>query len=327
MVGLWGLVLITGFWSSGIYSRYVSIVDEAQKTSDYRQAAEQLQSVINADPKLSLYSMQQAFLYGMAASAGDAEAARAGVAAYENFIVLDPGYAVVWANLAALRWQLGERELAVEAMQQAAKLDSVNWQYPVNLGRYAEAMGDAITANSTYRRALTLYPDSGLYTELRSFVTANPDALDRLRMTIPAQTTLLLESGEVEAASQLWVQNLQPESVSNTVMQSVLLVNDLAAAATWLSKAEKLATQASDQAWVHVGRARLARSLGDTALADEEMRLAREALIREPLEADDVILINIAYAQFLQFAIPRQFLPQVYYPVDDPILIYLLENT
>lgn len=327
MIGLWGLVLATGFWSSGIYSKYVSILDEAQRNANYRQAAEQLQLVIDADSKLSLYVMQQAFLYGMAASDGDMDVARKGVAAYENFLALDPGYAVAWANLAGLRWQLGERKLAVQAMQQAAKLDSVNWHYQVNLARYAEAIGDATAASAAYRRALTLYPDASLYTELRSFAAANPEAVDHSKITIRAQIALLLESGEIEAALQLWTQNPQSESVANDVMQSLLLANDRDAAANWLSRAENLVLQTSDQAWVHLGRARLVRLLGDTALVDEELRLAHEALTRKPLETDDAILINIAYAQFLRFAIPRQFLPQVYYPVDDPVLMYLLDNT
>jgi hypothetical protein len=35
----------------------------------------------------------------------------------------------------------------------------------------------------------------------------------------------------------------------------------------------------------------------------------------------------MAYGQFLRSAIPRQFLPQVYFPIENPVLMHLLEGT
>ncbi|MEZ4667340.1 MAG: O-antigen ligase family protein [Anaerolineae bacterium] len=330
MVGLWSVLLAIGFWSSGIYSQYVTVLGglpEKPTTIDYVDAASLLQNVVDADPGLSLYSMQQAFLYGMAASSGDVEAIDKGIEAYNRYIALEPGYAVAWANLAGLLWQRGDHQRAVTAMRTASSLDSANWHYQVNLARYAEEMGDESAADVAYRQSLTLYPDASLYPELRQYVLSHPDTLDSNKLTISARVAMLLVNGDAPEASRLLAENTQLPTAASEVLNSLVIMNNTEQAANMLKHAESLAVQSSDLAWAHMGRGWLAHSLGDDTLKAHELHLAREALIRKPLEADDDTLINIAYAQFLRFAIARQFLPQVYYPVDDPVLIYLLDNS
>lgn len=178
MIGIWIVVLVTGFWSSGIYANYVAVLTDAAKTGNYQQDAERMNPVIASDPQLSLYYMEQGFLYGMVASKGDLDAAKAGIASYEHFNQIDPGYALVWANLAALKWQVGVQDEAIADIQQAIKLDSVEWNFYALLGQYATASGQTDAGDAAYKQALTLYPDASLYTELSSFVQANPSAID-----------------------------------------------------------------------------------------------------------------------------------------------------
>lgn len=328
MVGIWVVLILTGFWNSGVYGQYVAVLQQAAKTGEYRQAAEDLQPVINADPHLSLYYLQQGFLYGMAASEGDAEAARSGIAAYEQFIQLDPGYALAWANVATLHWQLGERDVAVDALQQAVRLDGAEWNLPALLGRYAMAMGDNAAADDAYAEALRLYPDASLYTELEGFALAHPQLVDVTNMSVAARVVQLMETGQVDEAKAFWLANPIPNSAPGAVIDSLLALasGDIEAATAALGKAEPLAGTQIEQAWVHVGKARLAQALGSTALADEELMAAEAALAQKPLDADDSTLINIAYAQFLQVAIERHYLPQLDYRTD-PVLLYLLDRT
>lgn len=327
MVGIWVVLLVAGFWSSGIYSDYVGVLSDVAKNNDYKVSAAKLNDVIVRDPQLSLYPMQQGFLYGMAASEGDLDAAKSGIAAYERFIQLDPGYGVAWANLAALRWQVGDQDEAIKDIQQAITLDSVEWNYQLLLGQYAEAKGQSDVANAAYAEALRLYPDASLYPELTPFAEANSAAIDQTKMTVAARMAWALEHGDVEQAKAAWA-GTKLTSAPEYVIDALLDVaqKDADQAASKLAQAEKLVASPVDEAWVHLGKARLGKLIGNTTLASDELAAARAALVKAPLAADDSTLINIAYAQFLQVAIERQYLPQVNYRTD-PVLLYLLDKT
>ncbi len=54
----------------------------------------------------------------------------------------DPYWYVHWANLASYEWQLGQREAAVEHMQQAAEMAPTRPFIQVNLAWMQEQMGD-----------------------------------------------------------------------------------------------------------------------------------------------------------------------------------------
>jgi hypothetical protein len=138
-----------------------------------------------------------------------------------------------------------------------------------------------------------------------------------------------LVCGRLDNARLVWEQNKPPASVQSDGVEVALLLAEgkrEAALERLLSMEDRAVTKA-DQAWVHLGRARVARFDGNDALAEEELNAARAALQRKPLDNDDEDDLNIAYAQFLRLAIPRWFLPFVYYPVDNPVLMFLIDNT
>lgn len=320
----WTGLLISGLWSNRVYDGYVSALSYATSSHDYREAALRLQPIIDADPNLSLYSLEQGFLYGMAASTGDTNSAQAGIAAYQHFIALDPGEALAWANKAGLEWQLGEQAAAVQSMQQAFKLDPNVWQYALNLGHYAEVMGDTEATQAAYDQVLRLYPDASLYPDFPELIQGR----NSTDLSASAQIALLIESGQAEQALQLWQGSALPQNSATYILRELIALglSDQNGAVQALKRAEGLTSIASDSAWVHLGRSQLAYFLGETSLGESELKTAREALQRGILDGDDEDLLNIAYAQFLRFTIPRQFLPQVEYPIDDPILLYLLES-
>jgi putative inorganic carbon (hco3(-)) transporter len=323
MTGLWLVLLITGLWSSQVYTQYINALHYAVDTKDFRGAASQMQPVINADPDLSLTYKEQGLLFGLAANEGDQDSAREGIAAYQKFLELDPYYAIVWANMAALQWQLDERDAAFESMEQAVKLAPQSWQLAVGLGFYADAMAKTEFAQISYQQALTIYPDSVLLPELAIFRS------DDLKLTIPARVVLLLDEGKIDEAAQVWSDNPQPVSLPKYVIDTLVALaqNDRSGAQTALSAAEESAVSDIDKAWLYIGQASLAQFDGDNDVAAAELEMTRQQLTRDTLDVDFEFGINIALAQFLRNGFSRTFLPQVYYPADDPVLLYLIENT
>ncbi|MBZ0285876.1 MAG: O-antigen ligase family protein [Anaerolineae bacterium] len=326
MAVLWVGLVVTGLWSNGVYANSVAAMRYAVETNDYWAAAQRMQPVIEADPNLSLYHLEQGFLLGMAASEGDTQAAQDAVAAYERFIALDPGYALGWANLAGLKWQLGEQQTAIEAMERAAELNARDWRLRLNLALFYEAAGNLEAANMAYDRILREYPDASLYPEFDTLAARLMISSQTLKLTVYAQMARLLESGEVDAAVALWADHPQPRTAQTTVLNALLALaqDERDAAVDWLEQAARLGSTAKDSAWIHLGMARLAAFDGDAAGAAQYQAAAYAALERGALDGDDEASLNIAYAQFLRLTIPRQYLPQVAYPVDDPVLLYLL---
>lgn len=327
---LWAGLLISGLWSSRVYGDYVAALRVAVREGDYRGAAAQLDAVIAADPALSLYHYERAFLLGMAARAGDAAALREAIAGFEQFIRLDPGYSAAWANLAALRWQAGEREAAYADMRRAWELNAQDWRLALNLANYAAQMGDA-AAMGWAAEVLREYPDASLYPELSAYVqgAAILNALSPL-----ARAAVLLEGRQTDKAAELlfpspFEPGPPPMTIGWRVVGALTLLaqGDARSAAETLAQAEALAVTNVERAWTQMGRARLAAALGDADGRAREREAAYASLGRDALAGDDLAAINIAYTQFLRLALPRFFLPQVIYPVDDPVLLYLLERT
>jgi tetratricopeptide (TPR) repeat protein len=282
-----------------------------------------LQSVIDADPAMPLYSMQQAFMLGMAANEGDLDAARQAVGVYGKFVVTEPTYAIVWANLGALYWQLGDHDKAISAMQHAVTLAPESWQLAINLGNYEKADGDMVAADAAYHQAVETKPDIILLPELNDL--SSPQA----GLTPPAQVALLLDQGEVDQAEQIWkgyVPPLRDSSQPIFEMMLALARHDRDAAEAALAKGERAIVSETDEIWVHLGRAKLAQFDGDKAAASNEMNSVNQMLKRGLFEADFSNSL-IGYVQFLMNSLPRDFLPQVYYPVDDPVLLHIVHQT
>ena len=323
MAGLWIVLIATGLWNSRIYTDYVKSLFYAISTDDFRGAAAQMQPAIDADPALSLYYKEQGLLLGFAANQGDESAAREGIAIYQKFISQEPDYAIVWANMAALQWGLGERDVGFQSMQRAVTLAPQGWQLAVNLGQYADALGKTDVAQQAYQQAVEAFPDIVLLPGLE------PYRRDDLKLTIPARVVALLGDGMVEEAAKVWAENPQPDSAEKYGIDALIALakGDRSGAENALSKAGLVVFSESDKEWLYVGQARLAQFDGDAVTAKNKLDATHELLKRTTFEADFYEGISIGLAQFLQNSFPRQFLPQVYFPVDDPVLLYVVDKT
>lgn len=323
---LWLGLIISGFWSSGVYRGYTQILNDVSATRAYSDGAQRLNGVVQADPGLSLYGLQQGFLYGMAANEGDTGAQPLAEAAYQRFVELEPGYSFGWANLAALRWQAGDSEAALTSIRRAIQIDPGLWYNYWMLAGYQVKLGDQAGAEQSFNEVLRLNPDASLYPEESKPVARSADPKD---MSAVAQVVVLLDEGQPEAADALWQANRVWGSGPGWVVEAVvaLALGDRPRAAQSLEQAENWTFDEIDRTWLRVGTARLAQFDGDTATMQQEIEAARTAARRGPLDADDEALLNIAYAQFMRTAIARFFLPQANYPMGSPILLYLIDHS
>jgi putative inorganic carbon (hco3(-)) transporter len=334
LVGLWVGLLATGFWNVSIYSGYYDALFYAisdEENPDYRGAAERIQVAVDADPNMAIYHQQLGLLYGMVASEGHVGALELAIPAFERFVELEPDHAAGWANLAALYWQNEQEQLALDTMLHAQSLARGATQLHFQVARYAEALGQDDLAKEYYRSALwnfnRLWPaweDTPLSREVAA--EFNPSAKVRLVFELTNQTTLI----PAARANTLWVESglRVGGSVEDTILRVILasrseLEDDVE---LLLKQADDLAEDYEDRAWVHLGRAEVARVAGDAETAENEIILVREEIKLDIGRADFIFGGNIAAFQFLRMAFPRQFLPQVFFPVESAALHYLLND-
>ena len=326
LVAAGGVVLVvTGLWSTLHYREYVAVLSEGISSGDYRAAADRLLTMEQADPALAINYEERGILLGLAAAAGDAQAAQDGADSFARYTSLEPSYATGWANLAALDEQLGRLREATNAMQQAALLAPQSWSLVFRAGVYAEAVGDTEAARSAYEKAIALNPkialiagwdDSPLRRELRSSDTISTPFDEALA---------LLENGDVTGAQQVWA--AYPDGTlatsTNYIMNALLKQagGDSAGAQTELEAAQRAIYGSNARGWVY-----LAVGLLNPDDFDARITAAKTALEIAPTGSDWELGANIAYIQYLQLAIPRQFLPQVGYSEVDLSLVHLLND-
>jgi tetratricopeptide (TPR) repeat protein len=336
VTALGAVLVISGAWSASIHARYHQALRQAVAEGTYYEGAERLQSVIDDDPALSLYRGQQAYLYGLAANEGSADALERAISGYEQFTEMEPQWSTAWANLAALYWQADRPQDAIDAMQQAVDAAPRAWQFAFTLGSYYEASGNEAAARDAYSLALedpfeeraALYPawnDTALRRSVATQVEPEGESL------IVVSLNTVNETDEIDA---LWdASGLDDaETTQNYVLRLLLALRDDSAGNlpglwdAWLEEAERLAVTPEDRAWVHLGRAALAASNGEPEFAEEETDRAAALIAPRLGRAEYPRLVNTANLQFLRDAIPRQTLPQVYFPTADPVLVRLLSE-
>lgn len=326
LVAAGGVVLVgSGLWNSLTYSAYVTTLSEGLASEDYRATAERLRTIATADPAFPVYWQQEGLLLGWAAAEGDGDAARMAIDAFQHYTALAPDYANGWANLAGLHASLGEAEPAAAAMHIAAELAPQSWSLAYRFAGLTEAAGDTEAASQLYAHLvatnadITLMPDWNA-SPLRSTLTVNEGMLSPV-----AQTMVLLERGEVEAARQVWDASGESKGIysNNHIINMLfaLIAGDTGRAQTEYQAARQAISEQNALAWTYTGAAFL-----NPATFDQQIATARAAVAGSLHEADWELGVNINYIQFLSLAMPRQFLPQVGYTEVDPVLLHLLNS-
>jgi tetratricopeptide (TPR) repeat protein/fluoride ion exporter CrcB/FEX len=151
------LIVGSGIWMQYAYGPYF-LGAAFGNASRWADALPLLEEATRRDPAHAYYHLQAGFAYGMSAFEGRREHLPQAIAHYRQGISHEPYFSPNHANLAALLWEQGERQVAIEAMKRAAELAPEEAAYPLNLGVFYERQGDMVRAIECYRHALTLRP-------------------------------------------------------------------------------------------------------------------------------------------------------------------------
>ncbi|MCC7450589.1 MAG: O-antigen ligase family protein [Anaerolineae bacterium] len=325
LTGMWIILLLTGFWTTNVYKDYVAALQYSSQSQDYAGTAQRLKPVIDAAPAMPVYHLYNGYFLGLAAHNGDQSALPQAIAAYRRFCDLEPYYAPAWANLAALYWQANQRDLAVQAIEQAVHIAPKAWNLQFNLGMYYEAVGKADRAGQAYREALTVYPDASILPAWQQSDLRRQIARENDKVSVLARTVQLLSAGKADEAAQVWQGATSGAPAVDRVMAELLALakGDRKAAADYLAAIKPAATDLQGSAWLHLGLARLASSDGDDTTARQERDTAHKFLAASPAALDDRIPA-ITYTQFWKTGLSQYYLPQVYAPPADAPLLVLL---
>ncbi len=320
------ILALTGLWSVLIYQQYVTIISQtANGTLTPLAGAQGLQSVVDADPGLSLYTYEQGFLYGLA---GETQAA---ITAFERYTQIDPDYALGWLNLAALYRETGDLERAGAALARAHQLSPNEPNITYQLAEMQAQLGDSAGARSSYATALITEPDFQMLAAWNDD-PLRVEVLADTPQTVPTAGSIVrdLRSGDLDAARAglAYYRAITPSLTSAYVFDALfaLRAEDRASADAALATAQASIMGQGDTAWAAYGTACRARYDGDETAVSAALAAADDALDLAPFETDWQFGANIGYTQLMRVMIPRVFLPEVGYPVASPTLIALLET-
>lgn len=325
MVALPVVLLATGFFAAALYADYIRALDHVND-DDYRAAAEALEGVIVADPDMAITYQQQGYLWAVVyLQDDDPQALERAITAYSRFVELESQNAIGWANLAYLYSELGDDAAAILAGEQAAASAPDTWEFWFALALALENASELDRARAAYENALT--PASRvsvlwMVTPLAREVAQMVEAEDTGLIVMALRDGSVTNSAEVDA---LWAASglAERETSVRTLMLQLFLTMEIEEARNiagifqaWLRDASEQATTDLDEAWLHLGRARWARFNGDAVTAQAELDAAFALIYPDdPITADYELASNIGYFQFLRYVIPRQFLPEIGYPV------------
>lgn len=141
---------------------------------------------------------------------------------------------------------------------------------------------------------------------------------------------LLAEAEEIDAATMLWDEELAHISEVRELMPRLLVAlaaGDRETAQDLYQCAQAATSSWETELWLLLAQARLARFDGDEAGVAAALEQARELRSYDPFEYDYIAGPDMAYYQYFRLILPRQFLPQVFYPVDRILLLHLLAET
>ena len=321
--GGFALLIASGFWESANYSQYMTILSTAGE--DYAGAARRLQTVIDRDPRNPVYWYEQGMLWGLAAASGDVDAAARGASAFQQFVALEPDYAMGWANLSALRLQSGDAEQALAAAVQAERRSFYTLTFDYNIGLTAEAAHADETARAAYQAAL----DHDLAVQDDPAWCASALRCDLAPTLSPgAQAVELLAQGQAVEARRVWGTPADPQALTlrDSIIELMLLLaeDDESGALARLDHARSLVVFPVDTLWIHLGEAKLAQYRGDQRRAEQEFQTIWSMVTIDPFEADWESGANVFYIQFLHLSIPRMFVPQVVFPRVDGLFARIL---
>jgi tetratricopeptide (TPR) repeat protein len=328
LAGAWGIVLGAGWWALSTYETYVA-GERLLVLGHYDEAIRRLERATDREPDNPLYWAEYGYACGLAAANGDEAYLQPGIRAYERALALERPHAVWWTNLAALQWQIGDREASVESMRAAVAYAPAMPEVWVNLGRYAELLGHRDDAEQAFERALAVDPRWGAASFWDETALRNRVRLQHVTEPLPyTEAQRHLQAGDLRAGVRGLERTIgrdpsQPGAYS-LIAWLYVQAGEGEAARDYLAAARVLAHTDLDWAWIDAVAAELARAEGDeTAWADKRSD-ARARLWPDDTGHPLYYGQDVANLQFLSLKVKGALLPQVVVLGPDPLLVALL---
>ncbi len=152
LIAAFSIYSLRAYWDN-------EVAIEAAVGGDWLAATTSFDRAIDNDPWLAHYWLQGGYAYGVLAAEGNQVAVQKALVLTEKGIVLEPGYALNYGNLAALYWQAGNADLAILNISRAIELEPQVPIFWLNLGLYAEALALDEDSRHAFNKLLDLQPN------------------------------------------------------------------------------------------------------------------------------------------------------------------------
>ncbi len=332
-VGLWALLIVTGWWSYSVKGQYMDALLQAN-AGDWRGGGEALREVSAADAAMPLYPGVQGYLYGTAAAQGDAAAVQDGIAALEAALALEDVYAPWWANLAVLRQQAGDVSGAIRDMAEAVRRAPQGSMLWLNLGLLYEAEGNAVAAQEAFSQALALNPAIGwasFWTETETRQQAlnqfGPEG-ERPEGFVLAALAAIQHETPQDAIEEI-NENGAPSGAQAVERVLLALAHEQLGqpdqADLWLDSARLYPLTQADVLWIAVGQAVISMWRGDPE-APERIQAASELFTTGKRGTPFYTGENYAWFHFLRGTFSEQYVPQFMTLADAPLAGLVLDR-
>ncbi|MGB3903289.1 MAG: O-antigen ligase family protein [Anaerolineae bacterium] len=157
LVGPILILLVVMFWTDIGYFHF-SRGSNLATDGKWEEGAQFIERATDLDPAFPFYHFQLGFVYGHLASREGSPHLERAIEEYETGLSQEPYYSLNHANLAALYWQDGQSNIAIESVRQAIELAPATPDYVIQLGSYYEQLGSDADAIRLYETAIELSP-------------------------------------------------------------------------------------------------------------------------------------------------------------------------
>ncbi|TKJ31131.1 MAG: hypothetical protein CEE40_02420 [Chloroflexi bacterium B3_Chlor] len=151
------ILLVVMFWTDIGYFHFSRGANLATD-GEWEAGAQFIEHATDLDPAFPFYHLQLGFAYGHLASREASPNLDRAIEEYEVGLSQEPYYSLNHANLAALYWQDGQPDVAIESVRQAIELAPAAPDYVIQLGSYYEQLGSDVDAVRLYETAIELSP-------------------------------------------------------------------------------------------------------------------------------------------------------------------------
>lgn len=152
------LILLLVMFSTDISYFHFSRGANLATDGKWEAGAQLIEHATDLDPAFPFYHFQLGFVYGHLASREGSPNLDRAIEQYEIGLSQEPYYSLNHANLAALYWQDGQPDVAIECVRQAIELAPAAPNYVIQLGSYYEQLGSGADAVRLYETAIELNP-------------------------------------------------------------------------------------------------------------------------------------------------------------------------